>query len=58
MLGEGGDVATTETPPTTTVFRLAGVGTSLRILAGVVILLFFYYAAGVVITLLLSVLRA
>ena len=51
-------MATTETPPTTAVFRIAGVGTSLRILAGAVILLFFYYAAGVVITLLLSVLLA
>lgn len=51
-------MATTETPPTTTVFRVAGLGTSLRILAGAVILLFLYYAAGVVITLLLSVLLA
>src|SRR3974377_2071571 len=46
----------TETRPT--VFRSAGAGTSLRILAGAVILLFFYYAAGVVITLLLSILLA
>src|SRR6516164_8754214 len=44
--------------PRPTVFRIAGAGTSLRILAGAVILLFFYYAAGVVITLLLSVLLA
>ena len=51
-------MSTTETPPTTTVFRIAGVGTSMRILAGAVVLLFFYYAAGVVITLLLSVLLA
>jgi len=49
-------VSATETPPT--VFRIAGIGTSLRILAGAVVLLFFYYAAGVVITLLLSVLLA
>lgn len=49
-------MSTTETTPT--VFRIAGVGTSVRILAGAVILLFFYYAAGVVITLLLSVLLA
>jgi len=49
-------VSTTETP--TTVLRLSGTGSSLRILAGAVILLFFYYAAGVVITLLLSVLLA
>jgi len=51
-------VSTTETPPTTTTFRIAGADTSLRILAGAVVLLFFYYAAGVVITLLLSVLLA
>ena len=51
-------MATTETPPTTTEFRIAGVATSVHILAGAVILLFFYYAAGVVITLLLSVLLA
>jgi len=56
VFGRGENVSATETPPT--VLRIAGIGTSLRILAGAVVLLFFYYAAGVVITLLLSVLLA
>lgn len=51
-----GVVSTTETPPT--IFRIAGLSTSLHILASAVILLFLYSAAGVVITLLLSVLLA
>jgi len=50
-------VSTTETP-STTVYRISGSNTSLRILAAAVVLLFLYYAAGVVITVLLSMLLA
>lgn len=51
-------MSTTETPPTTTVFRISGSTFSLRLLAAAILLLFFYYAAGVVITIMLSVLIA
>jgi len=51
-------VSTTETPPTTTVFRISGSTFSLRLVAAAILLLFFYYAAGVVITIMLSVLIA
>jgi predicted PurR-regulated permease PerM len=51
-------LSTTETPPTTTVFRISGSTFSLRLIAAAILLLFFYYAAGVVITIMLSVLIA